>query len=269
MATAAAKPVRHSRVRAKAAAKPSSRSAAHGGSFRTAGQRPIEFYYWPTPNGWKISIMLEECGLPYTLRPVNIGKGEQFDPDFLKFSPNNRIPAIVDPKGPGGKPVSVFESGAILMYLGRKAGKFYPYDERQRVDVEQWLFWQMGGLGPMAGQANHFRHYAPEQLHYAIERYTNEVHRLYGVMDKRLSNREYLAGKYSIADIACFGWVSLHHMQGQNLDEFPNLKGWYLRVGARAGVKRGMAVGAELRQRADISSNPDARRILFGQRARN
>ena len=148
--------------------------------------KPIELYYWPTPNGFKISIMLEECGLPYVLKPVNISKGEQFNPDFLKISPNNRMPAIVDPQGPGGRPISIFESGAILQYLGRKTGKFYPSDERARVDVDQWLFWQMGGLGPMAGQLNHFKHYARETLDYAIKRYDDEVNRLYGVMNTRL-----------------------------------------------------------------------------------
>ena len=159
-----------------------------------AGARaaPIELYYWPTPNGWKISIMLEECGLPYVVQPVDISKGEQFAPQFLAISPNNRIPAIVDPGGPGGRPISVFESGAILQYLGRKTGKFYPRDERARVAVEEWLFWQMGGLGPMAGQAVHFRRYAPEPIAYAVARYTDEVNRLYGVMNKRLAEREFL-----------------------------------------------------------------------------
>src|SRR5262250_3771577 len=147
--------------------------------------KPIELYYWPTPNGFKISIMLEECGLPYVLKPVNISKGEQFNPDFLKISPNNRMPAIVDPQGPSGRPISIFESGAILQYLGRKTGKFYPGDERARVEVEQWLFWQMGGVGPMAGQVHHFRNYAPEKIAYGIDRYTNEVHRLYGVLNER------------------------------------------------------------------------------------
>src|SRR5437764_6923411 len=169
--------------------------------------KPIELYYWPTPNGWKISIMLEECGLGYTMKPVAIGKGEQFKPEFLKISPNNRIPAIVDPDGPGGRPISVFESGAILQYLGRKTGKFYPAEERRRVQVEEWLFWQMGGLGPMTGQANHFLNYAPEPIEYARKRYTDEVNRLFGVMDTRLAHRKFLAGQYSIADMACIGWV--------------------------------------------------------------
>ena len=170
--------------------------------------QPIELHYWPTPNGWKITIMLEELGVPYDVKYVNIGRGEQFEPAFLKIAPNNRMPAIVDPEGPGGEPISIFESGAILQYLGRKFGKFYPADERERVEVEQWLFWQMGGLGPMAGQAHHFRIYAPEKIHYAIDRYTNECNRLYGVMNKRLADREFLAGDYSIADMACIGWIA-------------------------------------------------------------
>src|SRR5688500_10625603 len=165
---------------------------------------PIELWYCPTPNGWKVSIALEEMGLPYEMKPVNIGAGEQFTPEFQSISPNGRMPAIVDPDGPGRRPISVFESGAILQYLGNKTGKFYPANPRQRVEVEQWLFWQMAGLGPMAGQAHHFRHYARQDLPYAIDRYTREVARLYGVMNRRLADREYLAGKYSIADMACY-----------------------------------------------------------------
>jgi len=163
-------------------ARPAARkiAARAGGETARRAQRPIDLYYWSTPNGWKITIMLEECGLPYNVIPVNISAGDQFKPEFLKIAPNNRMPAIVDPDGPGGRPISVFESGAILQYLGRKTGKFYPADERARVEVDQWLFWQMGGLGPMAGQANHFRHYAPEPLDYAIKRYTDEVNRLFG-----------------------------------------------------------------------------------------
>src|SRR5579864_7312223 len=175
---------------------------------RTQSPKPIELYYWPTPNGWKVSIMLEECGLPYVVHPVDISKGDQFTPQFLAISPNNRIPAIVDPAGPGGRPISIFESGAILQYLGRKTGKFYPKDERHRVEVEQWLFWQMGGVGPMAGQVHHFKNYAVETLTYAINRYINEVNRLYGVMNIRLKDREFIAGDYSIADMALVGWVN-------------------------------------------------------------
>jgi GST-like protein len=229
--------------------------------------KPIELYYWPTPNGFKISIMLEECGLPYKLVPVNISVGEQFQPSFLKISPNNRMPAIVDPNGPGGKPISVFESGAILQYLGRKTGKFYPKDERARVEVDQWLFWQMGGLGPMAGQAHHFRNYAKESVQYAIDRYINEVHRLYGVMNKRLANRKFLAGDYSIADMACIGWANLWKNQGQDIEEFPNLKKWIERVKARPAVQRGMKLGIELRQGIDMK-DPKVQAVLFGQRAR-
>ena len=179
--------------------------------------------------------MLEECGLPYVVHPVDISKGEQFAPHFLAISPNNRIPAIVDPDGPGGRPIAVFESGAILQYLGRKTGKFYPLDERARVAVDEWLFWQMGGLGPMAGQAVHFRRYAPEQIPYALARYTDEVNRLYGVMNTRLAKREFLAGRYSIADIACVGWVRLAERQGQDLAQFPHLKRWFETIRAPPG----------------------------------
>lgn len=230
--------------------------------------RPIDLYYWPTPNGHKITIMLEECGLAYEIRPVNIAKGEQFKPAFLAISPNNRMPAIVDHDGPGGAPISVFESGAILQYLGRKTSKFYPADERTRVEVEQWLFWQMGGLGPMAGQAHHFRNYAPEKIAYGIERYTKECNRLYGVMNKRLADRQFLAGNYSIADMASFPWVRPHKNQGQNLDEFPHLKAWFERMDARPAVARGVRVGAELRQNYDLANDREAQRVLFGQTAR-
>lgn len=225
--------------------------------------RPIELYYWPTPNGWKISIALEEMKLPYVMKPVNIGTGEQFEPAFLKISPNNRMPAIVDPDGPGGKPISIFESGAILQYLGRKSGKLYPADERGKVQVEEWLFWQVGGLGPMAGQAFHFLSYSQEDITYAKKRYADEVHRLLGVMNKRLATRKYLAGAYSIADIACWGWV-VAVINFQPLDEFPNLKAWHDRMAARPAVKRGHALGAELRK----PMTEEQKKILFGQRAR-
>jgi GST-like protein len=230
-------------------------------------QQPIELYYWPTPNGWKITIMLEECGLPYTVLPVNIGKGDQFRPEFLSISPNNKMPAIVDHEGPGGKPISVFESGAILQYLGRKTGKFYPQDERARVEVDQWLFWQMGGFGPMLGQAHHFRIYAPEQVPYAIDRYTNETHRLYGVLNKRLADREFVAGEYSIADMAIAPWAKLWERQGQNIDEFPHAKRWLETVLARPAVQRGIAVSSEDRGKTDLT-DPAVQAILFGQRAR-
>ncbi|KQS67931.1 glutathione S-transferase [Rhizobium sp. Leaf371] len=229
---------------------------------------PIDLYYWPTPNGWKITILLEELGLPYAVKYINISKGEQFAPDFLKIAPNNRMPAIIDPDGPGGAPISVFESGAILQYLGRKTGRFYPSDERARVDVDQWLFWQMGGLGPMAGQANHFRHYAPEKIAYGIERYTNEVNRLYGVMNRRLADRDYLAGDYSIADMACLGWVRQYESGGQDLNDFPHLKRWFEALAARPAVIAGFDVGREERERQKhLSEDKDAQKILFGQRA--
>jgi GST-like protein len=204
-------------------------------------QQPIDLYFWPTPNGHKIRIMLEECGLPYRIKPVDIGKGDQFKPRFLKISPNNKMPAIVDPDGPGGEPISVFESGAILQYLGRKTRKFYPRAERERVEVDQWLFWQVGGLGPMAGQAHHFRLYAPEKVPYGIERYTKETTRLYGVLDKRLKGRSFIAGDYSIADIAVYPWVLPWERQGQVLDDFPNIKAWLARISARDGAQRGMS----------------------------
>jgi len=231
-------------------------------------QQPIELYYWPTPNGWKITIMLEECGLPYTVLPVNIGKGDQFRPEFLSISPNNKMPAIVDHEGPGGKPISVFESGAILQYLGRKTGKFYPQDERARVEVDQWLFWQMGGFGPMLGQAHHFRIYSPEKIPYAIDRYTNETHRLYGVLNKRLADREFVAGEYSIADMAIAPWAKLWERQGQNIDEFPHAKRWLETVLARPAVQRGIAVSSEDRGKTDLT-DPAVQAILFGQRARS
>ena len=249
---------------AKTARKPRAKASAQAAKKQP---KPIELYFWPTPNGFKISIMLEECKLPYALIPVNIAKGEQFKPDFLKIAPNNRMPAIVDPAGPGGRPISIFESGAILQYLGRKTGKFYPRDERARVEVEQWLFWQMGGLGPMAGQLNHFRHYARERLTYAIARYADEVNRLYGVMNIRLKDREFLAGKYSIADMACVGWTNLWERQGQDIEQFPHLKRWLETMKARPAVQRGMALGRELRKGIDMK-DPKVQAVLFGQRAR-
>ncbi|MET0428585.1 MAG: glutathione S-transferase N-terminal domain-containing protein [Microvirga sp.] len=230
-------------------------------------QQPIELFYWPTPNGWKISIMLEEVGLPYTVRSVNIGKGEQFTPDFLAISPNNKMPAIIDPDGPGGEPISVFESGAILQYLGRKTGQFYPSDERRRVEVDQWLFWQMGGFGPMLGQAHHFRIYAPEKIPYAVDRYTNETNRLYGVLDKRLADREYVAGDYSIADMSIVGWAKLWERQGQDIADFPNVKRWLDTVLARPAVRRGIGINAEQRNVNDLK-DPAVQAVLFGQRAR-
>ena len=230
--------------------------------------QPIELFYWPTPNGWKVSILLEELGAPYAVRYINIGAGEQFQPDFLRIAPNNRMPAIVDPQGPGGQPISVFESGAILQYLGRKFGRFYPAEERARVAVDEWLFWQMGGLGPMAGQAHHFRQYAPETIEYGINRYTDEVNRLYGVMNRRLADNRYLGGAdYSIADMACVGWIVPHENQGQNLDDTPHLKRWFEAVKARPAVERGLKVGEE--KRSNLASDRQAQKVLFNQRARD
>ncbi|NKC03049.1 glutathione S-transferase N-terminal domain-containing protein [Brucella haematophila] len=230
--------------------------------------KPIELYYWPTPNGVKISIMLEELGVPYEVKYVNIGKGDQFKPDFLKIAPNNRMPAIIDPEGPGGEPISVFESGAILQYLGRKFGKFYPTDERKRVAVDEWLMWQMGGLGPMSGQAGHFRLYAPEKVQYGIDRYTNEVNRLYGVLNRQLEGKDYIAGEYSIADMASIGWVNAFKNYEQNLDEFPNLKRWHDTMNARPAVARGLVVGKEEREKSNLANDKEAQKILFGQKAR-
>lgn len=237
-------------------------------SFGKPGQKPIELYYWPTPNGWKISIMLEECKLPYEVKYVNILEGDQFKPKFLKISPNNRMPAIVDPAGPGNKPVSVFESGAILQYLGRKTGKFYPKRERDRIAVDQWLFWQMGGLGPMAGQATHFRHYAPDKIKYAVDRYTNETNRLFGVMNKQLKSNEFLAGKYSIADIACIGWVKPWKRLGQNIDEFTHLKRWLDALLERPAVRRGLQLGEEVRRTPDEVQDKEIFNRLFKQTAK-
>jgi len=228
----------------------------------------IDLYYWPTPNGWKVSIALEELGLPYTLRPVNIGRGEQFEPDFLAISPNNRMPAIVDREpADGGEPLPVFESGAILIYLAEKTGELMPKEARGRKTVLEWLMWQMGGLGPMLGQAHHFRGYAPERIEYGVERYTNEANRLYGVLDRRLEGRAWIADAYSIADIACWPWIVPYERQGQSLDDFPNVKAWFERMQARPAVERGFAVGRELRD-ANKGMDEEAKKILFGQRAR-
>jgi GSH-dependent disulfide-bond oxidoreductase len=232
-----------------------------------APENPIDLYTWNTPNGWKASIMLEECGLPYTVHPVNIGKGDQFKPEFLAISPNNKIPAIVDPDGPGGQPIAIFESGAILQYLGRKTGQFYPAEERLRVEIDQWLFWQVGGLGPMAGQTHHFRIYAAEKIAYAIERFTGETHRLYGVMDRRLSDREFLAGDYSIADIACIGWAKLWERQGQAIADFPNVKRWLDAVLARPGVQRGLAVKVDHSGHIRVK-DPGLRAVMERQKTR-
>lgn len=233
----------------------------------SAPPKPIDLYYWPTPNGWKISIALEEMGLPYNVIPVNISAGDQFKPEFLAFSPNNRMPAIIDPDGPDGKPISVFESGAILQYLGRKTGLFYPSDERGRVNVEQWLMWQMGGFGPMLGQNHHFNHYAPEKIPYAMERYTKETNRLYGVLNTQLGKHAFVAGDYSIADMAMVGWAKLWERQGQNIVDFPHVKRWLDTLLARPAVQRGLAVAGELRNTSNMQ-DPAVRAVLFGQTAR-
>ena len=223
----------------------------------------IDLYYWTTPNGHKITIALEELGLPYRIRPVNIGKGEQFEPAFLRISPNNRIPAIVDdaPADRNG-PLSIFESGAILTYLAEKTGRLLPPDARGRFEVMQWLFWQVGGLGPMAGQNHHFVQYAPERIPYAIDRYVKETARLYRVMDTRLSDRPYLAGDYSIADIASYPWVVPYERQQMSLDDLPNLKRWFATIAKRPAVERAYAVAKEIQAQPMDAA---ARKILFGR----
>ena len=230
----------------------------------------IDLHYWTTPNGHKITLFLEETGLPYRIHPVNIGKGEQFAPDFLKISPNNRIPAIVDQApADGGAPLSVFESGAILLYLAEKTGKLIPGDLRGRAEVSQWLFWQVGGLGPMAGQNGHFRSAAPEPIPYAIERYTNETSRLYGVLDKRLADRAFLAGAdYSIADIASYTWIVPYERHAQNLDDFPHLKRWFEAIRARPATVRAYEIAAKINPNPPVARTKEERRILFGQKAR-
>lgn len=223
----------------------------------------IDLYYWPTPNGWKITIMLEECGLPYTLIPVNIGAGDQFKPDFLKVSPNNRMPAIVDRDAAGG-PLSIFESGAILIYLAEKAGRFLPAEPRGRFEVLQWLFWQVGGLGPMAGQLGHFRNYAADKIPYAIDRYQKEYNRLLGVLDRRLADRPYLAGDYSIADMASWPWVRIYERLGETLATFPHVARWHEAVSSRPAARKGVEIGREMRQN---NITEEARKVLFGQTA--
>jgi len=222
----------------------------------------IEVYSWATPNGHKVHIMLEECGLPYRAIPVNIGTGDQFAPDFLAISPNNKIPAIVDPDGPEGEPISLFESGAILLYLASKTGRFLPASTTARYEMLQWLMFQMGSVGPMLGQAHHFRQYAPEKLLYAIDRYTNEAKRLYGVMDRRLAKSKYIAGpEYTIADIAIFPWLRSWKNQGIDWADYPQLKGWFDEIAARPAVKRGVEVLADKRKPI---TDDKAREVLFG-----
>jgi GSH-dependent disulfide-bond oxidoreductase len=226
----------------------------------------IDLYYWTTPNGHKITSFLEEVGLPHRIVPVNISKGEQFRPEFLAISPNNRMPAIVDHKPKdGGAPISVFESGAILVYLAEKTGKFLPNGFRGRVLVMQWLFWQMAGLGPMAGQNHHFSQYAPEKIPYAIDRYVKETNRLYGVLDKRLSQQRFIAGDYSIADMATYPWVVPYERQGQKLENFPNLKRWFEAMSQRPAVQRAYARAKEINTAPTVSE--ESKKILFGQTA--
>jgi GST-like protein len=224
----------------------------------------IDLYYWTTPNGHKVTIFLEEAGLPYTIKAINIGKGEQFAPEFLAISPNNRIPAIVDhePAG-GGNPISIFESGAILQYLAEKTGKFLPADLRGRTEVMQWLFWQMGGLGPMLGQNHHFRNYTAEKIPYAIDRYVKETERLYGILDERLADRGFVAGEYSIADMACYPWIVLHDRQGQDLNDFSHIKRWFETIQRRDAVQRAYAIARTINTGQTMTE--EAKAILFGQ----
>ncbi|MFO1206940.1 MAG: glutathione S-transferase N-terminal domain-containing protein [Burkholderiales bacterium] len=224
----------------------------------------IDLYYWTTPNGHKITMFLEEAGLPYTVKPVNISAGEQFATAFLAMSPNNKIPAIVDHAPPdGGGPLSVFESGAILHYLAEKTGRFLPPDLRGRTEVMEWLFWQMGGLGPMLGQNHHFVQYAPEPLPYAVERYLKESERLYGVLDERLAGREFIAGEYSIADMACYPWIVPHRRQKMDIDAFPNLKRWFDAIRARPATERAYAIAERINTAPVV--NDASRSVLFGQ----
>ncbi len=226
----------------------------------------IELHYWTTPNGHKVTIFLEETGLPYTIVPVHIGQGEQFKPEFLAISPNNRIPAMIDHEpADGGAALSLFESGAILLYLAEKTGRFIPSDLRGRAEVLQWLFWQMGGLGPMLGQNHHFSQYAPEKIPYAIDRYVNETNRLYGVLNKRLADREFIAGDYSIADMASYTWIVPYERQGQNLDDFPHVKRWFEAIWARPATKRAYEKAKEINTQQVMTE--DAKKVLFGQTA--
>ena len=229
----------------------------------------IELHYWPTPNGHKITMFLEEAGLPYEIKPVNIGRGDQFKPEYLKISPNNKMPAIVDtdPLG-GGEPLSIFESGAILLYLTEKAGKFIPASIRERYVVMEWLFWQVGGLGPMLGQNHHFNRYAPEKIPYAIDRYVNETRRLYGVLDQRLAGRDFIAGSdYSIADMAAYPWIVPYEAQSMQLKDFPNVQRWFERIGTRDATRRAYALGETVKDQVDITQDEEARKHLFGQGA--
>lgn len=240
----------------------------------TKQTKPIDLYSWTTPNGFKASIMLEELGVPYNLHLINIGKGEQFAADFLKISPNNRIPAIVDPEGPDGKPISIFESWAILKYLGEKFDKFYPSDKRAQVKVDEWLMWQMGGFCPMLGQNHHFAIYAPEKVPYAIKRYRDETNRLYGVLDRQLAREakqggEYICGEFSIADIASIGWANGYEKQGIEIDKFPNFAKWHKLMNSRPGVQKGLLAGKKDAPKPDLDKDKDkeAQKVLFSQAA--
>jgi GST-like protein len=227
----------------------------------------IDLHYWPTPNGHKITLFLEETGLDYRILPVNIGAGDQFKPEFLAIAPNNRMPAIVDhDPADGGEPISVFESGAILVYLANKTGRFFGDTPREKIETMQWLMWQMGGLGPMAGQNHHFNRYAPEKLPYAIDRYVKETNRLYGVLDRRLAGRDFITGSYSIADMAAYPWIVPHEAQGQNLDDFPNLKRWFEAIRARPATIEAYRKGEEIRP-SDAPMTDEQKKILFGQTA--
>lgn len=228
----------------------------------------IELHYWPTPNGHKITMLLEETGVPYRIKPVNIGRGDQFKPEFLKISPNNRMPAIVDsqPLG-GGGPLSLFESGAILQYLAEKTGRFMPSAHRERYHVLEWLYWQVAGLGPMLGQNHHFNRYAPEKIPYAIERYVNETRRLYDVLDTQLDGRDFITGNdYSIADMAAYPWIVSHEAQGMRLEDFPQLKRWFDTIAARDATQRAYAVAETIKGKVDLATDEEARRHMFGQR---
>ena len=228
----------------------------------------IDLHYWPTPNGHKITMFLEEAGIDYRIVPVNIAKGEQFTPDFLRIAPNNRMPAIVDTApASGGDPISIFESGAILLYLGDKTGRFLPAETRARFEVVEWLFWQMAGLGPMLGQNFHFSRYAPDKIDYAIKRYVNETNRLFGVLDRRLEGRAFIAGDYSIADMACYPWIVPHEQLGQRIDDFPNLKRWFDTIAARPATVEAYRKGKEITD-GYVVDEEQAKKVLFGQSAK-
>jgi len=230
----------------------------------TIQHKPIELYYSATPNGRKITIMLEELGAPYNMNYVRISRGEQFTPEFLAISPNNKIPAIVDPEGPGGEPISIFESGAILKYLGTKYGRFYPADARAQIRVDEWLFWQVAGFGPLLGQAAHFLHDAATREAYAVQRFTNEAHRLYRVLNTRLKARDYVAGDYSIADMAIFAWALRNHRHGIDIAEFPDVVDWIERIGARPAVSKALAIPEP--QPVNLATDKEAQKVLFNQR---